>query len=239
MCKNLSMTLLHLKEAIFSTSLIAPLILLAVYVTILTILKGAIPPADEIISHLEGLYSRFGYEIIFIGAFLEGALLIDLFIPGTSIVLFGAILTRTGVIEFPLYLLSAFCGFTLGFLLDYLLGYLGFSNIFKKLGLGVELEKAKDKLRKIGGRAFLLGYFHPDVATIFVTAAGIIRLPMKEFLIYNAIAGLFWLTFWSSIAYLAGEGLIALLRQFFLAVVITGVLIWLIFRVIVDLHKKN
>lgn len=238
MCENQLMKLSAFRSAIFSTSLLPPLCLLAIYITLLTLLKGSIPPAEEIINHLEGLYGRFGYEIIFLGAFLEGALIVDLFIPGASIVLFGAIFSRTGQIEFPLYLLSAFLGFTLGFLFDYLLGYLGFSSIFNKLGLKLEIDRAKAKLKKIGGKAFLLGYFHPDIATVFVTAAGIIRLPLKEFMIYNAIAGFLWLTFWSSIAYFTGEGLIALLRQFFLAVVIAGVLVWLLFRVIIDLRKK-
>ena len=74
---------------------------------------------------------------------------------------------------------------------------------------------------------------------VFATAAGMIRLPMKEFLIYNALAGFSWLFFWSSIAYIAGEGLIILLRQFFLAVVVAGILVWLILRVVMDLRRKN
>lgn len=222
---------------VFSTALIPPLVFLSLYVAILVFLYGALPSPNEIVDHLEDLYGRYGYEIIFLGAFLEGALVIDLFVPGASIVIFGAIFSRTGIIEFPLYLVSAFLGFTLGFFVDYLLGYFGLSGLFKKLGMGAELERAKDKLRKVGGRAFLLGYFHPDVATLFVTAAGIIRLPLKEFFIYNFIAGSFWLIFWSSIAYFAGEGLIELIRKFFVATLIITVVIWAIIRII--LKRKS
>lgn len=222
---------------IFSTSLLPPLICLGIYVAVLVFLYGALPSSDEIVDHLQNLYGRFGYEIIFLGAFLEGALVIDLFIPGASIVIFGAVFSRTGVIEFPLYLLSAFLGFTLGFFVDYLLGYFGFSNLFKKLGMGQELEQAKEKLRKMGGKAFLLGYFHPDVATLFVTAAGIIRLPLREFFIYNLIAGSVWLIFWSSIAYFVGDELIDLIRRFFIAVLIVSSLLWLIIRML--LERRN
>ena len=90
---------------IFSTSLLPPLIFLGLYIVILVFLYGALPSPDEIVDHLQNLYGRFGYEIIFLGALLEGALLIDLFVPGASIVIFGAVFARTGVIEFPLYLL--------------------------------------------------------------------------------------------------------------------------------------
>jgi membrane protein DedA with SNARE-associated domain len=210
---------------------------LAFYIAILVFLYGALPSADEIIGHLEDLYGRFGYEIIFLGAFLEGALLIDLFVPGISIVLFGAVFSKTGIIDFPMYLITAFLGFSLGFLVDYLIGYFGLSGIMTKLGMGQELEKAKGKLRKVGGRAFLLGYFHPDVATLFVTAAGAIKLPLKEFFVYNFIAGFFWLTFWSGIAYFAGEGLIELIRGYFLATLIASVIIWVVVRAILKRRK--
>lgn len=231
------MKLKNFRELVLSSSFLAPLVLITVYVAILIAIRGAVPPSNEILAHLEGLYSRYGYEIIFLGAFLEGALVIDLFIPGASIVLFGAVLSRTGVIEFPLYILSAFAGFSLGFLLDYLIGYLGFSSILTKLGLGKELDRAKLRVKKIGGRAFLLGYFHPDVATVFVTAAGVIKLDIKEFLFYNLIAGSFWLLFWSSIAYYLGESLIDLMRRFFLGFLVIAVLIWLVTRVLLNRSK--
>lgn len=215
-----------LRSFIFSTSIIAPLTVLIIYIAILVILRGTLPPANEIISHLESLYSRFGYEIIFLGAFLEGALIIDLFVPGSSIVLFGAIFSRTGQIQFPFYLISAIAGFTLGFFMDYLLGYYGWSDIFNKLGLGNELERAKKKVTEFGGKAFLIGYFHPDVATVFATAAGIIRLPVKEFFLYNFLAGFFWLFFWSTLAYFIGDELITALRQYSLEVLIILVVFW-------------
>lgn len=218
-------------QTVFSTSLITPIIFLSAYIAILMVLRGSLPPSSEILAHLEGLYSRYGYEIIFLGAFFEGALVIDLFLPGASIVLFGAALSKTGIIEFPLYLITAFLGFSLGFTIDYFLGYFGFSGIFKMVGLGRELEKAKEKVSKFGGKAFLLGYFHPDVATVFVTAAGIIKLPFREFLLYNFLAGFLWLTFWSSIAYLLGDSVIAILRKFFIGGLIVGALIWFIGRV--------
>lgn len=230
--------LARFRDLILKGSFLAPLAFLGVYIAILVFLRGALPSGNQIVEHLESLYGRFGYEIIFIGALLEGALLIDLFIPGASIVLFGAIFSRTGAIEFPLYLLSAFSGFTLGFLFDYLLGYLGFSSLFNKLGLKDEMESAKKKLHKIGGKAFLLGYFHPDVATVFVTAAGAIRLPLKEFLIYNAIAGSFWLLFWSSIAYFSGEALITIMRQYFIIALIIGVFVWFLVKVFLDRRNK-
>jgi membrane-associated protein len=212
------------------SSLLAPIILLIIYIAILTIVKGSLPPADQIIANLESLYSKYGYEIIFIGAFLEGALIIDLFVPGSSIVLFGAVFASTGAIQFPLYLLSAFCGFTLGFFVDYLLGYYGWSGVLVSLGLGKELEKAKTKMRQMGGRAFFLGYFHPDVASLFATAAGIIKLDLKEFFLYNFLAGSVWLLLWSSLAYFVGEAFIETLRKSFLVSVVVVVLVWLIVK---------
>ncbi len=61
-------------------------------------LKDVFPSGQEIYENFYNLFAKYGYEIVFIGAFLESALFISLLVPGTSIVLAGAYFSSIGVI---------------------------------------------------------------------------------------------------------------------------------------------
>ena len=71
-------------------------VLLFLYALFLIILRQILPPQDELVIHLSGLYSRFGYEMIFIGAFLESLVLINFLVPGVVAIGLGAVFARVG-----------------------------------------------------------------------------------------------------------------------------------------------
>ncbi len=187
------------------TSIWLPLTLLGVYLIMAYLLKDALPSSEEILHSFTKLFAKYGYEIIFVGAFLEAALIIDLFVPGTSVVLAGAYFSSIGVMSYPIFLIVAATGFFLGYLLDYLVGYLGFSDILAKFGLASQLNKIHNQVETMGGKAFFIGYFHPDAATLFAVAAGIVKMPLKEFALYNLLAGSLWLIFWTGLVYFFGS----------------------------------
>ncbi len=192
---------IHLSEAL---SLGLPIILILVYLVLLFIFKDLLPSGEEVIANFSKLFAKYGYEIVFFGAFLEAALVVDLFVPGASVVLAGAYFASTDLISYPIFLAVAATGFFLGFLLDYLIGYYGWSDILRKLGLGTKLDSVDKKVQKYGGKSFFLGYFHPDMATLFAVSAGIMRMNFKEFIIYNFLAGSVWLIIWTGAVYLLG-----------------------------------
>lgn len=187
-----------------AASLWLPILLVVVYLVASFLLKDILPSTSEIVSGLGRYFAKYGYQIVFVGAFLEGALLIDFLVPGASVVLAGAYFSSLGVLSYPVFLMVSFIGFSSGFFLDYLVGFYGWSDILTKLGLGSQVRKAQEKIKKIGGKAFFLGYIHPDLATIFAVAAGIAKLDIKQFLVYNFLAGAFWLIFWTGLVYIFG-----------------------------------
>lgn len=182
-----------------------PLLLIGVYLGVTLLLKDTLPSTDVILQHFEVLFGRYGYEIIFFGAFLEAALIIDLFVPGSSVVLAGAYFASRGVISYPIFLIVSAVGFFLGFLLDYLIGYYGWSDVLRKIGLGKQLQIAEKKVERMQGRAFFIGYFHPDSASLFAVAAGIIKMKFETFALYSWIAGSLWLIFWTGLVFVLGS----------------------------------
>lgn len=189
------------------SSIWLPALLVAVYLVFTLLLKDILPGPDEILQRFETLFGRYGYEIIFFGAFLEAALIIDLFVPGSSVVLAGAYFASRGIISYPIFLAVSAAGFFLGFLLDYLIGYYGWSDILRKLGLGRQLQAAERKVERHQGRALFIGYFHPDSASLFAVAAGIIKMKFKTFVLYSWLAGSLWLIFWTGLVFILGSQL--------------------------------
>lgn len=185
--------------------LLLPTAIIIIYLVAIFFLRDLLPSSHEIMTGFERLFAKYGYELVFIGAFLEAALLINFLVPGASVVLVGAYFASQGVISYPVFLLVAIAGFFCGFLVDYLIGYYGWADILGKMGMGKYVEMAKKKLLSAGGKSFFLGYFHPDVATIFAIAAGITKMDLREFIFYSFAAGTVWLLFWTGLVYIFGD----------------------------------
>ncbi|MBI3485515.1 DedA family protein [Candidatus Daviesbacteria bacterium] len=211
-------------------SLILSLMLIVAYILMVFLLKDILPSSEEILNSFSKVFTRFGYEIVFFGAFLEAALIIDLLAPGTSVVLAGAFFAGQGLLSYPIFLAVAAAGFFLGYLLDYLVGFYGLSDILVKFGFGNQLQKVHNQVEKWGGKAFFIGYFHPDTATIFAVAAGIVKMDIKEFIVFNFLAGFLWLSFWTGLVYLFGS----YFKQFF-----DNDLLWIVFLLPLVLLSLN
>src|SRR6185369_4016997 len=82
--------------------LILPIGLLLTYIVFLVVARRVVPTSDELVLVFQDLYSRYGYEIIFVSALLEGLVLINLFVPGMVALALGAIFARTGQIDLTL-----------------------------------------------------------------------------------------------------------------------------------------
>ena len=54
--------------------LILPIGLLLTYIVFLVVARRVVPTSDELVLVFQDLYSRYGYEIIFVSALLKGAI---------------------------------------------------------------------------------------------------------------------------------------------------------------------
>lgn len=211
------------------TSLWLPLLLIVIYLVAIYFLKDVFPSGEEIYQNFYRFFEKYGYEIVFIGAFLEAALIISFFVPGVSAVLAGAYFASIGVISYPIFLVVAALGFFLGFLLDYLIGYFGFSDILRRFGLSSELNIVHKKVENLGGKSFFIGFIHPDTASFFAIAAGIVRMNIRVFILYSFLAGSLWLVFWTALVFFFGKQFERALDQDWLwLVVLIPLIIWMI-----------
>jgi len=183
-----------------------------------------IPPLSQLIKIIEGYYASYGYWIVFFGAFLESILYISWNFPGSIIVVLGAVFSGAGTLSFPLLVIIVLIGFTLGYVINYFLGYYGYYKIFQKFGSFSPIENMRRRLQKRGMFALFLFYIQPQIGIFSSTTCGVMRISFRKFLTNTLISVLFWTLFWGSLAYFVGSTLLTYVDSWWFRL-----LLWVIF----------
>ncbi len=192
----------------------SPFIFLGAYIIVLFFIRGNIPSPEALLASLQAVYGTYGYALIFISGILEATFLLGFYVPGSMVMLFGAALSKTGVLDFPLAYACGLFGLQIGYTLNYILGRYGWYHVLARVGFGKGIEVAKTRLEEYGAKAFLLGYFYPGSASFIATAAGVLRLPFKRFFVMSFLAQAIWGLLWGLLAYFYGLTLIELLLKY-------------------------
>ncbi len=188
------------------------------------------PKSEDVIKFLHQVYARYGYLIVFLGAFIESIFLINIYLPGSSAVLLAAILARQGVLSLPLIILIGTLGVVLAYSVDFVLGKYGWYKIFIKFGLKKSLENTKRRMHKKRKWIVFVSCVHPNYGALSAVAAGLLNYEFQEFLLWFSIFQLFWSSFWGILTYLFGATLIDFLIKYFSLFLLTLVIIWTIRR---------
>lgn len=142
--------------------LIVPTLLLIGYLILVFIFRIHLPDLDTLLVFITKLYAQYGYYIVFFGALFEALFLISLYFPGSTVVLLGAALSKTGIMFFPLVIILATVGLVTGFCIDYFLGKYGFYHVFARFGLEKGITTAQEHLHTHTYKTFFLGFAHPS-----------------------------------------------------------------------------
>ena len=130
--------------------------------------------------------------------FAETGLLVGFFLPGDSLLFTAGMLTATGIIGIPIWLLcllifiSAFVGDQTGFLIGRKAGPKIFNKPDSRLFKQEYVDKTYSYFDRYGGRTIILAQFVPIVRTFAPVAAGVGRMNYRHFVTYNVIGALLW-----------------------------------------------
>lgn len=186
------------------------------------------PAPEEIIAHLSGLYARYGYEIMFVGAALEALIIINFFIPGALAVAFGAIFARNGTLDLTTVILVASTGAMVGYIIDFFLGYFGFGKIVERFGNQGILAKARSQVESSGVRSISLGFFHPNLGSLVALAAGTLKMKFTRFVILSFLSTLAWVSLWAVLIFSLGEVFLLIITKYMFVVVTLIASIWIL-----------
>jgi membrane-associated protein len=205
-------------------------IMLLIYGSIFYFVLLRFPNAKELLQTLEKLYATYGYGIIFLSAIIEGLFLVGNYIPGTAAILLGAAIAKSGKLFLPFVILLGTAGLLLSYCVNYFLGKYGWYHVLAQFGMEEPLRVAEEKLKKHGKKAIAVGYISPNGGAILSTAAGIVKMPFKRFLLLSIPSQLFWSTAWGSIAYIFGHAFVEFVMKYLSVIVMSVIFVWLLSR---------
>ena len=182
-----------------------------------------LPTDDKMVDIVKGSFEKYGLWIVFVGALIEGFLLLGQYFPGGTIIFLGVISAGKNIPRVIEVVAIVSVAFIISYTLNYLVGKYGWYRLLVKFGLSKSLEESKQKLEKQGLNAVIFSYWEPNLASLIATAAGILRIPMKKFQSYSVVGVIMWNIFWGTLVFSLG---IAVLKMTGLKYVLIIFIVW-------------
>jgi membrane-associated protein len=179
----------------------------------LEVIKSLIDFILHIDKHLSAIISQYHaltYLILFVIIFAETGFVITPFLPGDSLLFAAGALIAGGATGLDIYLLTliliiaAFTGNTVNYLLGNYLGPKVFKEKNKILKLDYYLQ-TKAFFDKHGGKAVIISRFMPIIRTIAPFVAGVGKMPLVRYSLYNIIGGASWIIVFLFAGYFLGN----------------------------------
>ncbi|HTI60702.1 DedA family protein [Mucilaginibacter sp.] len=165
---------------------------------------------DKHLADIISQYHTLTYLILFAIIFAETGFVITPFLPGDSLLFAAGALIAAGNTGLNIYVLAlilivaAFTGNTVNYLIGNYLGPKVFKPENKILKLDYYLQ-TQAFFDKHGGKAVIFSRFMPIIRTIAPFVAGVGRMPMLRYSLYNIIGGASWILVFLFTGYLLGN----------------------------------
>jgi membrane protein DedA with SNARE-associated domain len=188
---------------------------------------------------IKEIAEKYGYLSVFTGILLEN---LGIPLPGETITIVGGFLAGSGELNYWIVLASAASGAFLGGVCGYFIGKYGGWALMQKIAKvfrvsDKKLEEIKGKFAENAVKAVFFGRFIALLRIFASPMAGVVEMPLPQFLGVNLASSLSWATIMTGIAYTVGkfvslEQLIAWVGQFAIAALLIaaawiGVPLWL------------
>ncbi|MDF2433711.1 MAG: rane-associated protein [Mucilaginibacter sp.] len=139
-----------------------------------------------------------GFYFLLIVVFAETGLFFGFFLPGDYLLFMSGLLCSTGKFNISIYtlILSLIAAGVLGNFTGYWFGYRAGPALFNKNN-SLFFKKyyvtiAEDFFAKHGRMALVLGRFFPIIRTFAPIFAGVVKMDVKKFSIYNIVGSVAW-----------------------------------------------
>ncbi len=161
--------------------------------------------------HLQQIVNDYGswvYAVLFAIVFCETGLVILPFLPGDSMLFAaGSIAAMGGMNIFVLVgllILAAVLGDFVNFEIGKHFGQKLFANPNSRIFKPQYLQKTQDYYAKYGGRTIIIARFVPIVRTFAPFVGGMGQMPYREFIKYNLVGAVLWVTSFTLLGYFFG-----------------------------------
>jgi membrane protein DedA with SNARE-associated domain len=195
------------------------------------------PMGDELINIAKGFFQKYGLWLVFFSSICEGILLAGNYFPGGIVIFFSVVAAGKHIPKATLTVSVVILGFFIAYFINYLLGKYGWHKLLVKFGLKDQLDSAQAKIQKHNFKAIMSSYWFPNLGAVTSTAAGVLNIPAKRFLIESLIGLLIWDAIWGTIVYILGDQALKLITNVKLLLPIGA--IWILSILIYEYVKKK
>ncbi|WP_166805571.1 DedA family protein [Cryobacterium ruanii] len=142
----------------------------------------------------------WGLVVVCAIVFVETGLLVGFFLPGDTLLFFTGVLTFSGVIVQPLWVVipTIAVSAALGDQLGYIIGRTTGRRIFDRRDSGLFSRKSVTRTQgffdRFGPAAVTIARFVPVVRTFAPVAAGVGKMPRRLFTMFNIAGAVLWTT---------------------------------------------
>jgi membrane protein DedA with SNARE-associated domain len=224
------------RQAIFKATLV-PVAIITLYV-LLALFERLFhfSSRDMFLGFLMRQFDQHGYWLVFVAALLEGVLIIGNWFPGGVVIFIGVISAGQNIKRVVIVVSLVCIAFFISYFVNYLMGRYGWYKLVVGLKLKESLDRARKRLEKQAFNAIILSYWEPNIASVTATAAGILFLPLKEFLPYSLFGIVMWNTAWGVTVHMLGERALKLTGKKY---IIGALLIWIVVILIKEFVKSK
>lgn len=175
---------------------------------ILTSIIDFILHIDVHLGELIVQYGMFTYGILFFIIFMETGFVVTPFLPGDSLLFaagaFAALGSFNLVLILGILMLAAVAGDTANYWIGHFFGEAMIAN--KHIPIKKEhIEKTHTFFKKHGGKTIILARFIPIIRTFAPFVAGVGKMHYGQFISFNVIGGVAWVTLFTLAGYLFGN----------------------------------
>ncbi len=153
--------------------------------------------------------THWAYSVVFLGALLEAATPLGVFVPGGLVVILAAFFSKTMTITIGNVFLFAFLGAVAGDCLGYFFGrrygYAFLGRYGKYFFIKSEwLERARGIIAEHAGKSIILGRFNPVTRAFAPFVVGVSHIPFKRFIFFSLVGSFLWAFSYCVLGYLFG-----------------------------------
>ena len=172
---------------------------------------------EQFWEHLQNLtdahsiISKGGFLLLLVVVFAETGLFFGFFLPGDYLLVLAGLLCAMGVlhVHIAVLILSLIAAGVLGNYTGYWFGFRTGPVLFKR-NESLFFKKryvtmAEEFYSKYGGMALVLGRFFPIIRTFAPIFAGVVKLNIRKFSLYNFIGSTTWVTILTLIGFFLGR----------------------------------
>ncbi len=164
---------------------------------------------DVYLASLTASYGLWTYAILFLIVFAETGLIVTPFLPGDSLLFAAGALCTLGTIELMplmgLLIVAAVVGDAVNYAVGSTVGHKLFTSSTSKLLKREHLDRTHAFYEKHGGRTIILARFIPIIRTFAPFVAGIGLMSYKQFVTYNIVGAVAWVSSFLLLGYYFGN----------------------------------